>query len=456
MKRLTNEIFIARSEKIFPGRFGYDRLNYNGAGEKVEIFCNIHQEYFEQIANNHLNGLMGCKKCQKIDQNRNLASDAEEFARRSQEVHGPDHYNYDDVVYVNARTKVKIFCNIHQKYFEQTPDSHLGGHGCKLCAAEKMHDLLAMTQEEFLEKVKDINGDFYDYSEAHYINWTTPIKVICPIHGLFTQSAGAHMVGKGCELCGKQSSKEKQSFSEETFLKLANEKHGTHFDYSEIDYIDYHTKIKIYCNIHKIYFEQTPTKHLRGNGGCLKCQTDKLIEDRTLTTEEFIEISNKKHDFKYDYSESHYLKGYLEVIIICPKHGPFPQIAQAHMGGKGCSKCVNQISKPEFQWLNSLNLPDDKEHRQVSLRINGKLYKVDGLDPHTKTIYEFYGDFFHGNPNNSKFKPEAYNKITHCTFGELYTKTLAKESALKAAGYTVISIWESDYKAQKKLEKLAA
>lgn len=70
-------------------------------------------------------------------------------------------------------------------------------------------------------------------------------------------------------------------------------------------------------------------------------------------------------------------------------------------------------------------------------------YNVDGYDPETKTVYEFYGDYWHGSIN--KFNPTEKNKTIGKTFGELYEKTLQREAAIKAAGYKVISIWESDY-----------
>ena len=63
----------------------------------------------------------------------------------------------------------------------------------------------------------------------------------------------------------------------------------------------------------------------------------------------------------------------------------------------------------------------------------------------TTTIYEFYGDYWHGNPN-SRFKPDDMNKAVKKTFRELYQATIQKEQELIAAGYKIVSIWESDWK----------
>jgi len=44
----------------------------------------------------------------------------EEFVQKSKEIHG-DKYDYSKVNYVHSHTKVKIYCNVHNEYFEQTP-----------------------------------------------------------------------------------------------------------------------------------------------------------------------------------------------------------------------------------------------------------------------------------------------------------------------------------------------
>jgi len=68
---------------------------------------------------------------------------------------------------------------------------------------------------------------------------------------------------------------------------------------------------------------------------------------------------------------------------------------------------------------------------------------VDGYDPDTKTIYEFNGDFWHGNPDI--FNSYDYNNVSKKQFGELYENTLKRERELIKKGYNVISIWENDF-----------
>lgn len=59
-----------------------------------------------------------------------------------------------------------------------------------------------LTQEQFLEKAKQVHGDKYNYSEATYIKANQRIKVICYSHGEWYPSANTHLMGYGCPKCG--------------------------------------------------------------------------------------------------------------------------------------------------------------------------------------------------------------------------------------------------------------
>ena len=71
-------------------------------------------------------------------------------------------------------------------------------------------------------------------------------------------------------------------------------------------------------------------------------------------------------------------------------------------------------------------------------------YKADGYCEETNTIYEFHGDFWHGNPKI--YNEYEINKITNCSYKELYEKTLIRENKIKELGYNLITIWEQDWK----------
>jgi len=83
---------------------------------------------------------------------------------------------------------------------------------------------------------------------------------------------------------------------------------------------------------------------------------------------------------------------------------------------------------------------------EFKLRINNKdrPVSVDGYVPDQNLILEFLGDFIHGNPRC--YRPWQMNALTKTTFGQLYEETFTRHQAIAALGYTVLYIWECDFK----------
>ena len=102
-----------------------------------------------------------------------------------------------------------------------------------------------------------------------------------------------------------------------------------------------------------------------------------------------------------------------------------------------CPACFprNNISLPEIEFLDHLHITE----RQTYI----KPYKVDGIKGNK--IFEFLGDYWHGNPKI--FLSEDINLSNNTSFGELYTKTMAKFVSLKQMGYDIYYIWEHKWNA---------
>lgn len=88
---------------------------------------------------------------------------------------------------------------------------------------------------------------------------------------------------------------------------------------------------------------------------------------------------------------------------------------------------------------------------EQSLPVEGKIYKVDGFDPVTRTVYEFHGCFFHACP---ECFPKQHYRRHNChpdrSLAEVHEATCKKTEQLRNAGYTVIEMWECDFEEQKK------
>lgn len=191
-----------------------------------------------------------------------------------------------------------------------------------------------LTTEEFIQKVRLIHGNKYDYSKLEYVNNRTKVIIICPKHGEFLQTPNGHSKGSGCLKCRHEKVGILKRKTQEDFIKKAKQVHDDRYDYSKVNYFKNSTKVTIICPVHG-EFQQTPANHLKGSG-CKKCSNLKF----TLTKEQFIENAIKIHGNKYNYSKVEYILSNQKVIIICPEHGEFLQTPNSHSSQEcGCPVC---------------------------------------------------------------------------------------------------------------------
>jgi len=200
------------------------------------------------------------------------------------------------------------------------------------------------TTERFVEEAIALHGDRYNYSKVTYVDSRLPVDIICKIHGIFSQIANTHLVGKGCKVCGKLLGMKKNTISEENVIKRFRKVHGNKYDYSNLGYINSRKNVTIKCSTHGD-FKQSPDSHFTGQG-CPKCGRVIAIEKTRMGLPEFIRRSNDVHDNKFDYSKVDYNGAYEKIKVICKIHGEFMQIASVHLNGCGCPKCANKPYEP--------------------------------------------------------------------------------------------------------------
>jgi len=367
----------------------------------------------------------------------------EEFIREANIKHN-FVYDYSLVDYKNKTTKIKIICKQHG-VFEDTPFNHINlGYKCNICGKEERRKKTIernisniKTKEYFVNKSNEKYSFVYEYNKVIYYGVNNKVIITCRKHGDFEQTPSHHLSNSGgCLKC-------KNDKRLSNFIIKAKEKHGDNFDYRETVYEQ--PKISIKCITHG-YFKQTMQHHLKSpTGGCMECgnlSRKKSLPDTTISNSEFINICSKLHNYFYDYSLVHYKGRDSFIHIICPKHGIFTQKASDHRSGCGCKHCAtSNKSKMEQKWLNHHNIP--QINRNIKIKINDKTFVVDGFDEKTNTVYEFWGDYWHGNPK--KYKPDDINKSNKKTFGVLYEETLKKIDIIQKAGYNLIDIWEYDW-----------
>lgn len=117
-----------------------------------------------------------------------------------------------------------------------------------------------------------------------------------------------------------------------------------------------------------------------------------------------------------------------------------------------CSKAV-QRSKVSDSWLGDIEkrfkLSLQREHRFTVKLKSGetKTFRVDGFDSKSKTVFEFYGDAFHGNLNLHNGKDNIHPYDRKITAEKLYRRDKRRESLIqKQHGVKFVTIREYDYK----------
>lgn len=326
-KKKTTEEFIADARKVHGDRYDYSKVVYQGSDSKVCVICKKHGEFFVDPGN-HLSRKSGCPKCKSEAARARYLMSTEEFIKKATEVHG-DRYDYSKVDYQGTDRKVCIICHKRDSEgkehgdFWQVPHNHLHGFGCPKCSGNYVQ-----TSEEFINSLKEVFGDAYDYSKVEYHSRNSRIRLICPQHGEFVKTASNLLAGHGCNKCIGN-----YGIDFNWFVQRANEVHSGKYDYSESVWNGYKQKLAIRCPEHGTFY-QMPVAHLQGQG-CPKCSGKVLDKDM------FLKKAYAIHGDKYDYSQIDFKGARVKLKIICPKHGPFWQDPRSHVNSRsGCPICA--------------------------------------------------------------------------------------------------------------------
>ena len=170
-----------------------------------------------------------------------------------------------------------------------------------------------LTNQEFIQKSKEIHDNKYDYSLVNYINNRIKVKIICKKHGVFEQEPKSHLNQKqGCPKCSKN-----YKLTTNTFIKKAKEIHNDKYDYSLVNYINTKTKVKIICKKHGI-FEQIPDNHIHKKYGCPICNNSKgELKIIKYLENNKIQFETQKTFNGLKYKQSLYYDFYLSDYNIC-------------------------------------------------------------------------------------------------------------------------------------------
>lgn len=323
----------------------------------------------------------------------------ETFIKRAKEIHG-DKYDYSKVNYVNGNTKVCIICPEHGEFW-QNPYSHLQNHGCPECGKLNSNILSAAGKkasggERFVKLSKKKHGDKFDYSKVRYVDYETPVEIICPKHGSFYQLPKYHYRSAVCcPECVKEMGFDfasKGGCNRDEFIEKAKKIYGDKYDYSKVEYVNNRTRVTI-MNSAGECFDVVPSQFLSS-----ECKVSR--RGRKVTTETFIRDAKRIWGDKYDYSKTEYVKSRKKVIIICPIHGEVEVYPSAHLNKKkysGCPKCntekqlddMAKIKKPRKKTEEEKLKRQEERRKQKEKAFIEKARRIHGDKyDYSKVVYE--------------------------------------------------------------------
>jgi hypothetical protein len=320
----------------------FSYFKFTNTRTKAKYFCKIHNLIFETQPTCFWLG-RGCPKCGQLKRTEGSKKNYKMKIRKSnfqvisefEKIHGPGKYDYSKVNYTKNNIKVPIQCNNpNHGVFLQTPNKHLLGRGCPLCANETRNDNSKRSLQDFIDASNKIHNNFYDYSESVYLGALSFIDIICPRHGKFSQKVFDHTQGHGCRYCSTDKNAARQFKTTEDIVKRCIEVHGDFYDYSKVDYKGIFKHITIVCPVHK-EFNQVVNAHVNG-AGCPICNKSR----GELLIAKILDRNGIKYKDQYKFQECKFKQPlpfdfYLFEHSICIEYqGEQHYIEKVHWGGK--------------------------------------------------------------------------------------------------------------------------
>lgn len=123
----------------------------------------------------------------------------QQFIDKSKLLHG-EKFDYSQTVYKNATTKLIIICKLHGEQI-MLPHHHTNNksYGCAMCGKQAINKNKILTQEEFLNRIKDLKG--LNFDKTIYKTKREKIIVTCNIHGDYSTTAEILLKLCGCPKC---------------------------------------------------------------------------------------------------------------------------------------------------------------------------------------------------------------------------------------------------------------
>ena len=294
--RLTEEQAIEDFiKKHGEGTYGYDNLGYVDNLTPVNIYCNVHQEYFKQLPKSHKKGSQ-CPLCTSERVSKIHSKGKDQFIKEAVELYG-DLDDFSKVEYVNCKTEVTLICKIHNKEYKKTPDAYLNSCRCTDCSHKKTR---SNDKELFIQSAIKKHGDEHDYTNTKVISSSDKVEIRCKKHNhKFQIDIYAYLGGQKCPKCSSENYSLLRMKSTDDYVEQAKEVYKNLNDYTDTEYKGGREEIEVRCVKHDYKYSVLPNNHLKGQS-CPKCKAEKFkFVGGHHTKAEYIKLANGRITYLY-------------------------------------------------------------------------------------------------------------------------------------------------------------
>lgn len=170
--------------------------------------------------------------------------------------------------YVRATSALLFYCPKHGE-FKKTFKAMLKGQGCQSCALENRAAKRRLSYD-YVKQMVELAG--YKLLDDNYKNDVTPMKMICPKHGIIFLNFDRIRDGHGCQQCANES---RSKSNRNSMVYVRDKVKDLGYELVSKDYNGCDSNIVVKCQKHG---EFTSTLHLLESGAlCPECSYENEV-----------------------------------------------------------------------------------------------------------------------------------------------------------------------------------
>lgn len=219
--------------------------------------------------------------------------------------------------YKNSLSKLEYICPQHGKKTITWQRFKNEGQRCKECSYDKQKNDFDKIKEAFQDKG-------YDLLSEEYINSKSPLKYLCPKHGVKSMAWNDFSSGKQCPECSIEN-----KMKDYENIKAAFKRKG--YDLISDKYLGSKEPLLYLCPKHGK--QETTWNRFQQGDTCSEC----LKEERNIKMLEVIRVAF--YEKGYTLLSREYINNREKLYYLCPKHGKQSISWMGFQQGQQCKLC---------------------------------------------------------------------------------------------------------------------